>query len=98
MEGLINKWKKRLNIEDWEILTDDISNHPIEYNGESYFVGIYRDFDIKQAVIHHDVPLTEECIIHELLHIVFPEPQEDETYQDYERWITEAAKNLSEQG
>ena len=38
--------------------------------------------------------MDEESIVHELLHIVFPTPNEDETYEDYERWITEASVNL----
>jgi hypothetical protein len=38
--------------------------------------------------------LAEESIVHELLHIVFPEPQKDETFEDYERWITDVAENF----
>ena len=93
----ISKWQQYFGIEEWDISTEeiDLNNVTIEYNGETYFVGIRRDFDNKTATIYHDVALDEETIIHELLHIVFPQPNSDETYHEYEMWITEAAQNLN---
>ena len=93
----ISKWQDLFGIEDWDIVTEqiDLDRVTVEYNGHKYFVGIFRDFDDKKATIYHDVELDEETIIHELLHIVFPKPNPDETYQDYELWITEAAQNLN---
>jgi hypothetical protein len=94
---IISDWQHYFGIEDWDIVTEqiDLDRVTVEYNGHKYFVGIFRDFDEKEATIYHDVELDEETIIHELLHIVFPKPNPDETYQDYERWITEAAENLN---
>ena len=93
---LIDLWRNKLRISDWKIITTKIDPSSIIYNGEKYFIGIHRDFGRKLGIIYHDVDLTEEDIIHELLHIVFPIPQEDESYEDYERWITEAAENLAQ--
>ena len=94
---MIKKWQHILRIKEWDITTKllDLKNVSIEYNGHKYFVGIERNFDNKKAVIYHDRELQEEDIIHELLHIVFPKPNHDETYEDYEQWITDAAYNLS---
>lgn len=96
MEDIIKKWQHILRLKDWTIKTNKISPESIIYNGEKYFIGIHRDFGRKLGVIYHDVDLKEEDIVHELLHIVFPTPQEDETFQDYERWIGEAAENLAQ--
>ena len=92
---LIKAWAKRFGIDDWDIRTEKITPGQIEYNGEDYFIGVERDFGSRTAIIYHDIPLCEESIIHELLHIVFPEPNPDETHMDYERWITEAAENIN---
>ena len=94
-DTLIDLWKNKLGISDWKIITTKIDPSSIIYNGEKYFIGIHRDFGRKLGIIYHDIDLDKESIIHELLHIVFPAPQEDETFQDYERWITEAAENLA---
>ena len=96
MEDIIKKWQHILRLKDWTIKTNKLSPESIIYNGEKYFIGIHRDFGRKLGVIYHDADLDEESIVHELLHIVFPTPQEDETFQDYERWITEAAENLAQ--
>ena len=94
--ALIKYWQEVFNIPDWKVNTEqiDLENVSIEWAGETYFVGITRDFDTKQATIYHDIDLVEESIVHELLHIVFPEPQKDETFEDYERWITDVAENF----
>ena len=95
---IISDWQHYFGIEEWDVSTEqiDLDKVTVEYNGQTYFVGILRDFDEKKATIYHDVELDEETIIHELLHIVFPKPNPDETYQDYELWITEAAQNLNQ--
>jgi hypothetical protein len=93
----ISKWQGRFGISEWDVSTEeiDLKKVSVEYNGHTYFVGVFRDFDNKTAVIYHDIELDEESIIHELLHIVFPKPNSDETYMDYERWITDVAENLN---
>lgn len=95
MNKTIEKWQHVFRLKDWNIATTKISSDNIIYNGENYFIGIHRDFGRKSAIIYHDIELNEESIIHELLHIVFPEPQKDESFDDYERWVTEVAENLA---
>jgi hypothetical protein len=92
MKPVIESWAKRLGVDDWDIRTERIYADQIEYNGEDYFIGIERDFDGRNAVIYHDVPLDEESIVHELLHIAFPQA-EDEEYDEYEQFIAKMAKD-----
>lgn len=77
MELLIKKWQLRFGINDWQIKTERILPEQIEYSGETYFIGIERDFDKKKGTIYHDIDLCEESIIHELLHVKNPEKDED---------------------
>jgi hypothetical protein len=92
MKALIKSWADRLGVGDWDIRTERIDPEQIDYNGESYFVGIERDFDARNAVIYHDIPLDEESIVHELLHIAFPQG-DDEDYYEYELFITKTTKD-----
>lgn len=81
MSDTITYWQEILKIADWKISLKRIMPEQIDYDGEDYFIGISRDFDKKEAVIHHDIDLTEEAIVHELLHVAFPEKNEE--------WINE---------
>ena len=92
MNALIKSWAERLGVDDWTIRTERIDPKQVEYNGEDYFIGIDRDFDGRNAVIYHDIPLDEESIVHELLHIAFPQG-DDEDYYEYEEFITKTAKD-----
>lgn len=92
MNTLIRLWAKRLGIGDWDIRTERIDPEQVDYNGEKYFVGIERDFDDRSAVIYHDIPLDTESIVHELLHIAFPQ-KDDEDYYEYEKFITKTTKD-----
>ena len=92
MNPLIKSWAERLGVDDWDIRTERINPLQIEYNGEDYFVGIERDFDGRKAVIYHDIPLDEESIVHELLHIAFSQA-EDEDYEEYEQFIAKMTKD-----
>ena len=54
--------------------------------GEEYFIGISIDWDNLSGVIYHDIALTEESIVHELLHVAYPEKNEawiNETTDQY---------------
>jgi hypothetical protein len=81
-----------LGLDDWSIRTERIDPNQVEYNGEDYFVGIERDFEGRSAVIYHDIPLDEESIVHELLHICFPQA-DDESYEQYEEFIAQTTKD-----
>ena len=93
MKPLIDSWVKRLGLEDWSIRTERIDPDSIDYDGEDYFIGIERDFEGRNAVIYHDVPLDEQSIVHELCHVLFPE-EDGENYENYERFIDEMANDL----
>lgn len=86
MTGIISKIQHYLGIEDWEIKTELIDPNQIEYNGETYFIGIERQWDNKIGIIYHDIPLDLESIIHELLHIKYPQLK-NQTYNEYETFI-----------
>ena len=82
----IRYWQEVLDIKDWDISTQRIYREQVIYNGEDYFIGISRDFDKKEAIINHDIDLTEESIVHELLHVAYPEKNEawvNETTNQY---------------
>jgi extradiol dioxygenase family protein len=49
MKHLIEHWKSILQIEDWEITTQRIESGQIDYDDQNYFIGIERNFEIKQA-------------------------------------------------
>lgn len=92
MKALIDSWALRLGVDDWDIRTEKIKPEQIEYNGEKYFVGVERNYEDRKAVIYHDIPLDEESIVHELLHIAFPQA-EDEDYDEYEKFIEKITKD-----
>ena len=92
MKALIESWAERLGVEDWDIRTERIDPMQIEYSGEDYFVGIERDFHGRKPVISHDIPFHEESIVHELLHIAFPQA-DDEEYEEYEEFIARTTKD-----
>ncbi len=84
---IIKEWQDKLGISDWNITTERIKPESITYNGAGYFVGVYfnqEDLCLKEAIIYHDIDLTEESIIHELLHVANPEKDEE--------WINETTK------
>jgi|TARA_R110000782_G_scaffold207235_1_gene295757 hypothetical protein len=77
IDYLIKKWQLNFGITDWQITTEKIDSNQIIYNGETYFVGIERDFKKKEGIIYHDIDLCEESIVHELLHVQNPGKDED---------------------
>ena len=78
IDYLIKKWQLNFGITDWQITTEKIDSNQIIYNGETYFIGIERDFKKKEGIIYHDIDLCEESIIHELLHVRFQSWPEEE--------------------
>ena len=75
---MIEKWKTILALEEWSITTEAIERKSVTYERgvpaqDRYFVGIQPNHDIKTAVIYHDRDLTEEDVVHELLHVANPD-------------------------
>ena len=84
MNEIIKEWQTKLDISHWDITTEKIDPEHVMYEGENYFIGISIDWDNLSGVIYHDIDLTEEAIIHELLHIRYSTENED--------WINETTK------
>lgn len=84
MKEMIKEWQDKLKLDHWDITTEKIDPKQVIYDGEEYFIGISIDWDNLSGEIYHDIDLTEETIVHELLHIKFPTENED--------WINETTK------
>jgi hypothetical protein len=48
----ISKWQGRFGISEWDVSTEeiDLKKVSVEYNGHTYFVGVFRDFDNKTTM------------------------------------------------
>lgn len=73
-------------------MTEEIDPNAVAYSDDCpekdrYFIGVYPKHADKIATIYHDRPLTEEDIVHELLHIRHPQWSEKEVNDDTERLI-----------
>ena len=82
----VNKWKKKLGLEQWCIATEQIRSEQVLYDKscpkqDRFFIGIDTDTKEKRAIIYHDIALYEEAIVHELLHVKHPSKSEE--------WINE---------
>lgn len=80
---MIDKWKRRLLLDDWTIVTESIDPKAVTYDSECptedrYYIGIQPNHETKTATIYHDRELTERDVIHELLHVKYPEWLEDQ--------------------
>ena len=84
MNEMIKEWQDKLQIPHWDITTEKIDPKQVVYEGETYFIGISIDWDNLSGVIYHDIDLTEEAIIHELLHIRYSTENED--------WVNETTR------
>tara|TARA_R110000824_G_scaffold357415_1_gene544869 strand:- start:196 stop:477 length:282 start_codon:yes stop_codon:yes gene_type:complete len=81
MIKILQEWQTKLGISQWGVTTEKIDPKQVIYEGEKYFIGIAIDWDNLSGIIYHDIDLTEESIIHELLHIRYP--------RENEEWINE---------
>ena len=82
MINLVQKWQSKLNLKEWSFPIQEIQPTQVVYNNDCpdkdrYFVGIEIDKENKIGTIYHDRELTEADIIHELLHVKYPEKDED---------------------
>ena len=86
---MINKWLKKLELTDWTTELEAIEHEQVLCDEgcppeDCYFIGICYDSDNKSAVIYHDRPLAEEDIVHELLHVKYPDWSEDQVNKETE--------------
>ncbi len=82
VEKTIEFWKDRLNLNSWTVVTESIERDQVMFpedisEEDAFFIGVAIQEKDKIAIISHDRDLTEEDIIHELLHVAYPEHDED---------------------
>jgi len=77
IEATIAKWQEYLGLLDWNITTERIDPNQVMYNGETYFIGISTFPETLSGIIYHDIDLYENAILHELLHVRYPEKDEN---------------------
>ena len=78
--GMIEKWKKILELDDWNITTEAIRTEQVTYPDDlelKEFVGISINSNNKSGIISHTRPLTDFDVVHELLHCKWPTMSED---------------------
>lgn len=74
------KWQQNLLLTDYKIKFDRINREQVTFpidieEKDKYFVGV--NVEENTIVITHDRELTEEDILHELLHVANPEKSEE---------------------
>lgn len=83
VDGMVGYWIDVLGLKGWTIITTAINKASVIYpddcpEEDRYFVGIMPQEEALHATIFHDRKLTERDIIHELLHIRYPEWAEEQ--------------------
>lgn len=91
-EKMIEKWKHILSLTDWDITAQAIDPNAVTYDADipiesRYYIGVLPDHESKTATIYHDRELTEEDIVHELLHIAHPDWTEDQVNMTTESFL-----------
>ena len=91
---MIDKWLKKLELTDWTVELEPINYKQVLYDkecppDERYFIGVRYNINTKYAVIYHDRDLTEEDIIHELLHVKYNDWSEDQVNKETEKLLIE---------
>jgi len=89
---MIGYWIDRLGLSGWTITTEAIDKKSVTYakdvpDNDRYFVGIKMNKNTMYATIYHDRPVTEEDIIHELLHIKHQYWSEDKVNKETARLL-----------
>ena len=92
---MIEYWQSMLDITDWEISCEMISElqvvDALDGNSPGHeFVGIAIQSTAKKGTIFHTRALLEDDIIHELLHVRFPDWSE----QDVNFWTNLLMKKI----
>ena len=86
---MVEEWKNKLGLEKWTITIEEIHPKQVVYpddcvEEEKFFIGITTNPITLTAIIYHDVPLYEEAVVHELLHVKYPDKSE--------AWINDKTK------
>jgi hypothetical protein len=78
----IKKWQKILNLQDQVIKTQEIHPDQVVYAADvpkkdRYYIGVNTSNE-GYHTIYYDRPMTEEDVVHEMLHVKFPVLSQDE--------------------
>lgn len=76
--SIVSKWKENFELEDHIVNTQAIFNEQVLYPDDlelKEFIGINTENGI--STIYHTRELTEEDVVHELLHLKHPEKSEE---------------------
>ena len=87
---MINKWLKKLKLTEWTVRLEPLDNEQVVCDcppEDCYFVGVNYDSTTKHAVIYYDRDLTEEDIVHELLHVKHNDWSEDQVNTETKRLL-----------
>ncbi len=81
LKKTIKKWTYIFDLVDKNIKTKRIDREQVVFpndidEADKYYVGVYVIDD--DVTIYHDRDLTEEDIIHELIHVAYPKLEEQE--------------------
>ena len=87
---MIDKWIAKLGLTGWTITTEAIDKKSVTYaedvpDSDKSFIGIQIDKESMQARIYHDRPLTDVDVVHELLHVKYPDWSEDQVNIETEK-------------
>ena len=83
---MIERWQKKLGLEEWTIDAEQI---------DPASVGIMPSEVSLHATIFHDRPLAEEDVVHELLHVKYPNESEEWIVNKTKETLWENQKNSS---
>jgi hypothetical protein len=80
---MLEYWQNLLELNHWKIRLISIDPDQVTYDSDvpeedRYFIGIKRDYDTFTADLYYDRELKDEDVIHELLHVRFPNWSEEE--------------------
>ena len=92
IHDMVGYWIDKLDLSGWTITTETIDKKSVTYAddvpySDKYFVGVEISRECMQARIYHDRPLTDEYVVHELLHVKYPKWSEDQVNTETERLL-----------
>jgi hypothetical protein len=87
-------WTDKLGLSGWTIITTAINKASVIYEEsvpelDQYFVGVEIDREKMMACIYHDRPLNREYIVHELLHVKYPDWSEDRVNAETKKLLSQ---------
>ncbi len=85
LHDITYQWVNTLGLHGWSIVYEKIDHEQVIFDcppEDCYFIGVQYNDQTKIAIIFHDRNLTEEDIVHELLHVKNPDWSEDQVNRE----------------